>query len=121
MSNIIAGKISFKIDGTIYPAKGSFKCNPGRDKKEMIVGSDGVHGAKSMPQVPFIEGKITDRAALDIEKLLDSDDVTATVELANGKVFALYGAVYAADGSLDTEEGEIDLRLEGLSGEWIKS
>ena len=120
MSAIIAGKISFKIDGEIYSAKGEFTYNLGRDKRAMILGSDGVHGAKTMPQVPFIEGKVSDSKTLDLPKLLAADDVTATLELANGKVVALYGAVYAAEGNVSTEEGEIDLRLEGLSAEEIR-
>ena len=34
----------------------------------------------------LIEGEITDRSDLDLEKLLNLDGVTVTLELANGKV-----------------------------------
>jgi predicted heme/steroid binding protein len=56
-----AGRIYFKVDGTQYDAKGSFSYNLGADKRDGIVGADGVHGYKAMPQVPFIEGAVTDR------------------------------------------------------------
>ena len=117
----LAGKISFKIDGEIQFAKGAFDYNLGRDKKEMIVGHDTVHGHKSIPQVPFIEGKITDRGDLDLVALMDSEDVTITLDLANGKIISLRGAVYAADGGVNTEEAEVEVRFEGLSAEEIRA
>jgi hypothetical protein len=117
---IISGRISLKVDGEQMKAKGSFKVNPGRDKKEKVLGSDGVHGTKSMPQVPYIEGKVTDYGAgFDLEKLYNAEDVTATLELGNGKTFALYGGSYAAAGDYDSEEAELDFRIEGEFAEFI--
>ena len=37
----------------------------GLEDGEAIVGSDGIHGYKEVPQVGFIEGEITDRSDLD--------------------------------------------------------
>lgn len=115
-----AGVLSLKIDSKIYDAKGSFSYNPGQEKREAIVGADRVHGFKSTPQVPFIEGEITDSSELDITALLNLDGVTATLELANGKVFVLRDAWYAGEGTVQTEEGNIQLRLEGMSGEEVR-
>ena len=50
-NNRRAGRIYFKVDGTQYDAKGKFSYNLGLDKREAIVGADGVHGYKSTPQV----------------------------------------------------------------------
>lgn len=116
----VAGKISFKIDGEIQFAKGAFDYNLGRDIKKMIVGHDTVHGNNALPQVPFIEGKITDRGDLDVPKLMDSEGVTITLDLANGKVISLRDAVYASEGGINTEEGEIEIRFEGMSAEEIR-
>ena len=118
--NRIGGMISLKINGDMYFAKGNFTYNLGKPKKEGVVGSDRVHGYKEVPQVPFIEGEITDRNELNLEDLVTLDDATATLELANGKVIMLREAWYAGEGTGNTEEGNIALRLEGMSAEEVR-
>lgn len=113
------GLIGIQVDGQIYDAKGSFTYNLGRPKREAIIGSDGVHGYKETPQVPFIEGAITDSSDLDLNKLLTLKDGTVTLSLANDKVVVLRGAYYAGDGEVTTEEGEIGVRFEGTGAEEV--
>lgn len=120
-TNLRAGKLFFKVNGTQYRAKGEFTYNLGDDKKTMIPGVDGVHGYKSETVVPYIEGTITDGDDLDVRKLAGVVDATVTLELANGKVIALQGACYAADADISTSEGEIPVRFEGMSAEEIRS
>ena len=120
MSNLRAGKLFFKVNGTQYRAKGEFTYNLGGDKHTMIAGVDSVHGYKSEVVVPFVEGKITDGDDLDVKALTQVKDATVTLELANGKVIALRGAVYAADANVSTSEGEVPVRFEGLSCEEVK-
>lgn len=115
-----SGIVYLKLDGTIYDAKGNFTYNLGAPKREAIVGADAIHGFKETPQVSFIEGEITDRGDLDLQKLVTMDGVTVTLELANGKVFVLRDAWYASEGNVQTEEGNIQFRMEGKSGEEIK-
>lgn len=114
-----AGRIFFKADGVQYDAKGSYNYNLGADKREAMVGADGVHGYKAMPQVPFIEGEITDAKDLDLAAFINLDGVTITLELANGKSILLRDAWYAADGNVGTEDANIQVRFEGMSGEEI--
>lgn len=114
------GIIQVKIDGAIYDAKGSFSYNLGAPKREAVIGSDGTHGFKEAPQVPFIEGEITDRRDLDLDKLVTLEGATVTLELANGKVISLTDAWYAGEGTGETEEGNIGVRLEGMNAEEIK-
>tara|TARA_R110000803_G_scaffold162194_1_gene225795 strand:+ start:9436 stop:9792 length:357 start_codon:yes stop_codon:yes gene_type:complete len=116
----IGGKIQIKVDGQQYRAKGSFTYNLGKDKKEAVVGSDGVHGFKVTPQVAFIEGTITDSSNISLEKLLELEDVTVILELANGKIISLSGASFTSEGNVTTEEGEIDARFEGDQAEEIR-
>jgi hypothetical protein len=115
----IGGIIQFKVDGETYLAKGAFTYNLGEPKREMVVGSDGVHGFKEMPKVAFIEGSITDTDELDLSALQQLRDTTVTLNLANGKVISLESAVYTADGDVTTEEGEVQVRFEGLAGREI--
>jgi hypothetical protein len=114
-----AGTIFFKVDGQQYDAKGNFSYNLGSEKREAIVGSDAVHGYKATPQAPYIEGEITDRAGLDLKALQALDDVTVTLDLANGKTIVLRNAWFAAEGKVQTEEGNAEVRFEGRSAEEI--
>lgn len=114
-----AGKISVQANGEVYDAKGSFSYNLGRDKREAIVGSDKVHGYKEMPQVPFIEGEITDSKDLDLNTLVTLEDATITLNLSVGKTIMLSEAWYADEGTASTEEGAIPFRFEGISCEEI--
>jgi hypothetical protein len=118
--NRIGGIIALKINGDMYFAKGNFTYNLGKPKKEGVVGSDRVHGYKEVPQVPFIEGEITDRNELNLEDLITLDDATVTLELANGKVIMLREGWYAGEGTGNTEEGNIALRIEGMSAEEVR-
>jgi len=115
----VGGIIQFKIDGENYLAKGSFTYNIGAPKRESVVGSDSVHGYKEMPQAPFIEGVITDQADLDLDALLNVVDSTVTLELANGKIAVVERAYFVSDGNVTTEEGEIAVRFEGITGREI--
>ena len=118
--NRIGGTIALKVNGDIYFAKGNFTYNLGKPKREGVIGADTVHGYKETPQIPFVEGEITDRNELSLEDLVTLDEATITLELANGKVIALSEAWYADEGTGNTEEGNIACRFEGMSCEEVK-
>jgi hypothetical protein len=98
-----------------YRAKGSFKYNLGKPKREPVLGQDDVHGYTEKPQAAYIEGTITDDADLDLANLVQMVSKTVTIELANGKVISLRDAVFTGDGEGSTEEGEITVRFDGKS------
>ncbi len=114
-----SGTIEVQMNGEVLEAKGGWTYNPGLFKREAIVGSRAISGFKETKLVPFIEGEITDRGALDLAKLYGADDVTVTLTLANGKVFVLRNAWWAGDGDVGTEDANIACRFEGLSGEEV--
>lgn len=120
MGNRRAGIAYFKVDSKQYDVKGNFTYNLGKPKREGIVGHDGVHGYKELPQIPFIEGEITDNKDIDLEKFLELDGVTVTLELANGKTILLRDAWNASDGNGESEDGKIAVRFEGISAEEVK-
>lgn len=113
------GIIQVQANGSVFDAKGNWTYNLGRPKRDAIVGADTVHGYKEMPQVPFIEGEITDRNSLDLNGLVTLTDATITLTLANGKVIVLRDAWYSAEGTGNTEEGNIQVRFEGLEAEEV--
>ena len=114
------GIIFVKINGEIYNAKGNFTYNLGKSKRDAIVGADAIHGYKETPQIPFIEGEFTDAPTMDLEKLVTAENATVTLELANGKVISLREAWYAGEGTGNTDEGNIGVRFEAISGEEIR-
>ena len=120
MSQRRAGIIYFKADGVLYSAKGDFTYDIGRPKRDAIVGSDGVHGFKETPKPAFIEGEITDSSDLDLDALVQLEGVTSQLELANGKIIVLRDSWYAGDGTVNTGEGNIALRMEAKSGEEVR-
>lgn len=113
----LGGIISVKVDGKIHQAKGAFTYNPGKPMRESIIGSDAVHGFKETPQPGFVEGEFTDEIGLDIPNLVQLKDVTVSLALANGKLFVLRNAFYAAEGTTSTDEGNIGVRFEGRGEE----
>lgn len=113
----LGGIISVKVNGKIHQAKGAFTYNPGKPKREAIIGSDGQHGFKETPQAGFIEGEFTDEQALDVPNLVTLQNVTVIIYLANGKMFVLRNAYYAGEGTTSTDEGNIGVRFEGRGEE----
>lgn len=125
-SNRRAGIITFQAGDRRYDAKGAFSYNLGYPKRDGIVGSDGVHGFRETPQIAYIEGAITDSAAVNLAELVTLDEVTVTLQLAVGpegpaKIIMLQNAWFAGEGEGNTEEGEIGVRFESsLPGEEIQ-
>ncbi len=114
-----AGVLYLLINGVQHDAKGSFTYNLGAPKRDALVGHDRVHGYKELPQVPMIEGEITDSATLKVRDLLNIEEATIHLKLANGKSFILRQAWYAGDGNVQSEEANIEVKFQGMSGEEI--
>lgn len=118
-NNRVGGTLFVTVDGKRLSVKGEFSVNPGADKREGVVGQDGVHGYKETPQIAFVEGAITVRSDTDLEALQALDGGTVLVQLGNQKDFALYEAWWAGEGTLTSGEGEMTARFEGKRGEYL--
>lgn len=115
----VAGIIYVRVNGDLLQAKGSFEVQMDALSREAMVGATGVDGYKEMPQAPYVSGKITVGPDLDITALRNATDATVTVELASGQIGVLHEGWFAGDGVINTEDGEMDVRFEGIRGEWI--
>lgn len=113
--NRIGGLLFVKIDGRQVRVRGKFTFGTGVSKKEAVVGLDGVHGYKEMPQVAYLEGEISDTSETDILALQNLRDGTVTFEYGSGKAWALRNAWHAGDNVIDLEEGSAQVRFEALS------
>ena len=115
----IGGTLNARVDGATVSAKGDWTYNTGQAKREQVVGIDGVHGYREMPQVPFVEGMTSDIAGVDLEALKNARDVPVELALVNGKTVVFKNATYCADGDHTIAEGEVQLRFEAESAEVI--
>lgn len=116
MGKRVGGLIFIKADGVQFDAKGSFEYNLGVPKREAVIGHDGYHGHKAIPQEAYIAGEITDNADLNlVNDLLTIENATITLELYNEKVIVLKNADYTGDGTVQTEEGNVVVRFSGSS------
>lgn len=111
----VGGKIFLKANGIQFDAKGQFEYNLGADRKEMVIGHDGPHGHKAVPQEAYISGEITDNGTLDLKNdLLNLENATINLELYNGKIISCTQATYTGEGTVQTEEGNIAVRFSGI-------
>ena len=113
-NNRIAGTAFVKYDGRQLPIKGGWKVNFHKLKREGISGQDRVHGYKEMPGVPSIEGEVSTTADVSLPVLLAITDATVTLEHANGKTYVLRNAWTAEDYTVETEDGKISVKFEGM-------
>ncbi len=100
------------IDGEVVLAKGGVSYSLGGEKYETVMGVDRFHGSKVTRVPAYIELTITDTDTFDLRKLTKLTDATVTADLENGKTIKFGHAVYAADGKVSVEEGEIEARFE---------
>lgn len=120
MAKTIGGVRSLQINGRTYPLKGSWTIDMGGDMREAIVGSDGVHGFKETPTVPYIEGAMSLTDEMDLKELKATKDATVVLELRNNTAVVLRGAWAAGDFQHTTEESEVAARFEAMAAEGVK-
>jgi uncharacterized protein YlzI (FlbEa/FlbD family) len=115
MAQRVAGIAFLKRNGEQLPLRGNFTVHVTVTERTGIAGQDGIHGFSENPRVPAIEGDVTLTADISIEDLQTSNEDTVTAELANGKTYVLREAWLAGLQELNTGEGMVRLRWEGMS------
>ncbi|GFZ80753.1 phage tail protein [Elstera cyanobacteriorum] len=113
-SNRIAGTIYVRVDGEMLWARGAWKVNFARTVREGVAGQDRVHGYTEKPAIPSVEGEVTDRGELSLDKLSQIENATVTVELVNGKTYVLSEAWLVSELSIETEDGKFSVKFEGM-------
>lgn len=115
MAQRIAGICFLKVDGNQYPLRGSFTVSPSTLERAGIAGQDSIHGYSEVPRVPYIEGDVSLVAELSVEDIEAMTNVTVTAELANERVYVLREAWCRSALELNTREGQMRVRWEGMS------
>lgn len=119
--NLRAGFLTLQVNGDVLDVVGNVDYNTGEPKREKLKGPDRVHGTKEEPQIPFIECEVRIKAGFDIQAFKNTVDATVVLILATGDQIMLEGADYSAEGSGKTDDGSLQCRFEGQTGEYIEA
>jgi hypothetical protein len=84
-TNRIAGTAYLSVDGISYPVAGDFEYDSSIVTRETLAGQSGVDGFSEKPKAGQIKATLRDMGGLTLAALNAMDNVTVTVELANGK------------------------------------
>lgn len=114
MATALAGIAYVAIDGISYAIIGQGTYRPSQATRESLVGQDGYHGYKEMPQPGRISWTGRDSGTLNVQALAGASDVTITLELANGKVVVGRNMVRVGEPvEVNSEEGSFEIAWEG--------
>ena len=113
----IAGTAYLKVDGNMYPLKGSLTVSVTPYERTGIAGQDYVHGYQELPRVPYIEGDVSTLPEISTEDIELITDATITAELVNGRVYVLRNAWCKGPIEINTSDGQFRVRFEGISGD----
>lgn len=119
-NNRLAGVAYVKVDGTQIALSGKWTSDIHQVKREAIVGQDGVHGYKEMPQAPKISGDGLYTRDTSVERLKAMTDVTVELQFANGAVHILRNAWVSDTIETNSEDATFKLTFEGLSGDELR-
>lgn len=114
----VAGTAFFKINGVPYKLRANFTIMGGTIERESVVGIDQYHGYIQKPVAAAVEADFTDDPGFDLNTLNNLAGVDLTVELINGKNFAMNDAAQMLHVGLNVGDGSYKLRFEGAQGVW---
>jgi hypothetical protein len=113
----IAGLAFLRVDGRQFALRGNLVVSTDGFEREGVPGQDGVHGYIERPRVPFIEGDFSDIGGLALSDFDAMTNVTVQADLANGKRYLLRNAWTSTARELQTADGQVTVRWEGMKGE----
>lgn len=116
----IAGTAHLKIDGRNYTAsvEDGFQIKIQSVKREPKMGSDGnLHYSESVSASSF-SGNILTTPGLNPDMLVNEDNATVQIQLANGDTAVFRNAMFTGEPTVDTKNGTMAIEFTGI-GRWI--
>jgi len=110
----IAGRGSLRINGVIYNCS-SIKATLGSETREKIVGMRGPAGDKITAVAPTLEATIIVTPDTSITALDAAENVTASVQFADGRSAVFEGASTKSPLTLSAEDGTADITMDAMS------
>ena len=112
----IAGTCYFKIDGQQLSLTGGIEVPMNTAVKDDVMGLDGSVDYKETHRAPYVKGTFKVPKKFPISKIISSDAMTITAELANGLVYVLSGGWQHGEANHNAEEGTTELEFHGSEG-----
>lgn len=119
MAQKIAGTAFLTVANVQVALKGNFTVSPSAVERTMLAGQDRVHGFQELPRVPWIEGEISTLPGFSLEVMELDTDVTVIAQLANRMMYTLYGAACKSGFEINTRDGQVRIRWEGVTCEEV--
>jgi len=118
MYGLRAGLVHISINAKEFDVVGNIDMNLGKPKRTAKIGANKVHGYTETPQAPGAKAVFTvpDISISISDELLDMKDATVIVETAEGRSYTFGNAVYSGDGSISTENGEVQFEFTSETG-----
>ena len=112
----IAGTCYVKVDGQQLSLTGGIEVPMNTKVRDDVVGMAGDVDYKETHRAPYTKGTFKVPKDFPIDKLMNSDQMTITSELANGLVYVLTEAWQFGEANYNPEEGTVDLEFHGSEG-----
>ena len=109
-----AGVCYVTVNGSPMAVRGACTVHAAIFQRTGIAGQDGVHGYSEMPVVPAIEFDTSMVPGSSAESIQALEDGTVIAETANGTVYTLRNAWKAGLAEVNTAEGSMRVRFEGM-------
>lgn len=114
----IAGTCYFKIDGQQLSLTGGIEVPMNTKINDDVIGLDGSVDRKETHRAPYTKGTFKVPKGFPVSKIIDSDQMTITSELANGMTYVLSQAWLHGEANHNGEEGTVDLEFHGEEGDY---
>ncbi|MFB0491952.1 hypothetical protein ABIE45_004538 [Methylobacterium sp. OAE515] len=111
-----AGTTSIVADGVQLDVRSNVTVSLSKVERTGIAGLDGTHGYEEKPRVQFIECDVSTTQGFSAEALEAITDATVTATTASGKTYSLFEAWTKSAFEINTEQGMVRVRFEGMSG-----
>lgn len=112
----IAGTTYFKIDGQQLSITGGIEVPMNTRVRDDVVGLDGSVDFKETHRAAYTKVTAKVPKGFPIKKIVESEAMTITSELANGMVYVLANAWLHGEANHNPEEGTVDLEFHGEEG-----
>lgn len=118
MGKRLAGTCYFKVDGEQHETTGNIEAPLTSVNRTTLNSSTGVAGYKEEQRTPYIKATLYIPKTFPRSKLEETDDMSITVEFANGSVYTLAGAYVVGEPSYDSDAGTAEYEFNGTKGVW---
>lgn len=115
-TNRIAGVATIKVDGVSQMLEGKLEYSTALMVRETKTGQDTVHGYGEKPVAPYIAGTLRIPGGVNTQTYNNITNSTVSLQLANGTQVIGRNLWQVGELKVDTEEGTMEIRFEGLQG-----